>query len=101
MPSDHGGGHSALGSRLSQHIKAQPQWMNLNISDTARLDELFGHTGLTLPSQGPVRPFSQDETPLFSNRWTRDCQSAASLVRFRWAKKAVYISFSQWLFAFR
>jgi hypothetical protein len=24
---------------------AQPQWMNLNVSDTARLDELFDHTG--------------------------------------------------------
>jgi len=26
---------------------AQPQWMNLNVSDTARLDELFDHTGMT------------------------------------------------------
>jgi hypothetical protein len=24
---------------------AQPQWMNLNISDTGRLDELFDHRG--------------------------------------------------------
>ena len=25
---------------------ARPQWMNLNISDAARLDALFDHTGL-------------------------------------------------------
>lgn len=24
---------------------ARPQWMNLNVSDTARLDKFFDHTG--------------------------------------------------------
>jgi len=24
---------------------ARPQWMNLNVSDTGRLDEFFDHTG--------------------------------------------------------
>jgi hypothetical protein len=27
---------------------AQPQWMNLNISDTGRLDEIFDHRAIPL-----------------------------------------------------
>jgi len=31
--------------RIDLIIKAQPQWMNVNVSGTGRLDEFFDHTG--------------------------------------------------------
>ena len=35
---------------------AQPLWMNLNVSDTARLDELFDHTGFGDAEAFPLHP---------------------------------------------
>jgi len=34
--------------RLDLIKTAPPQWKNLNVSDTARLDEFFDHTGLLI-----------------------------------------------------
>ncbi len=36
--------------RMDSIKTAQPQWMNWNVSDTGRLDELFDPAGLMTPS---------------------------------------------------
>ena len=41
------GGLSEGRERMDLIKAAQPQWMNVNISDTARLDELFDHRDMS------------------------------------------------------